>query len=187
MGLITLSQITNGSALDATVPNNNFTTLANEFNGNIDNANVKATANISGTKLLDNSIGVNKLTAGVINQFHVSPSTYSLTTSQADVTGATGTITVPASARSVQLLSTVVVQTDQNDTLLRVDVLKAGVSMRSRFFKVPNSGVAYTFSFFTQDDTPAAGSYIYKWQASYSGTAATATIASTSDFMGNLV
>lgn len=42
------------------------TTIYNEFNGNIDNANIKAGANIDASKLLNNSITNSKLAASVI-------------------------------------------------------------------------------------------------------------------------
>lgn len=51
MGTISVSSITNGSSLDATVVSNNFSTVVNEFNGNIDNNNIKAGAAIATNKL----------------------------------------------------------------------------------------------------------------------------------------
>lgn len=51
MATITVSDINNGDALDASVVSNNFTTIVNEFNGNIDNNNIKSGANIATNKL----------------------------------------------------------------------------------------------------------------------------------------
>lgn len=51
MGLISPAQVTDGTTADASDINNPINTIANEFNGNIDNANIKAGAAISGTKL----------------------------------------------------------------------------------------------------------------------------------------
>jgi hypothetical protein len=51
MGTITTTQISNGQDLDATIVDANFDTVANEINGNIDNANIKNAAAISTTKI----------------------------------------------------------------------------------------------------------------------------------------
>lgn len=51
MGLISVSSINNGDALDATVVTNNTSTIVNEFNGNIDNNNIKSSAGIATSKL----------------------------------------------------------------------------------------------------------------------------------------
>lgn len=51
MGLITLTTISNGQTGDAVPVNNNFTTLVNEFNGNIDNNNIKPGAAIAISKI----------------------------------------------------------------------------------------------------------------------------------------
>lgn len=51
MSLITLSPISNGDSLDATTVNQNFTTIANAVNGNLDDSNVKSAAAIQGSKI----------------------------------------------------------------------------------------------------------------------------------------
>lgn len=50
MSSITLSQITNGDALDAAPVNNNFTTVANAINGNLDTSNLKSGQAVDSTK-----------------------------------------------------------------------------------------------------------------------------------------
>jgi hypothetical protein len=59
MGTITLDTITNGDDVDATPVMSNFDAIKNEFNGNIVNANVKAGAGITYSKLA--------LTGGILN------------------------------------------------------------------------------------------------------------------------
>jgi len=59
MGTITTTQISNGQDLDATIVDANFDTIANEINGNIDNANIKTAAAISTTKI-DGALKVTK-------------------------------------------------------------------------------------------------------------------------------
>lgn len=51
MGTITLTTITNGDDVDATPVNNNFNTIKNTINGDLENANIKASAGIVYSKL----------------------------------------------------------------------------------------------------------------------------------------
>jgi hypothetical protein len=62
MGLISPSQSADGQSVVAAKINDPINTIANEFNGNIDNANIKAAAGISGTKLADSTVSTVKLT-----------------------------------------------------------------------------------------------------------------------------
>lgn len=61
MGTISLTLPSDGQTIDASDVNNPLNTLLNEFNGNIDDNNIKSAANISGTKLLVSSMPANKL------------------------------------------------------------------------------------------------------------------------------
>ena len=56
MGTINLSLPADGSTADVADVNTPFNTIANEINGNLDNANIKTAAAIAGSKLADNSI-----------------------------------------------------------------------------------------------------------------------------------
>lgn len=56
MGTISVSLPSDGTTADVADYNTPITTIVNEFNGNIDNANIKSAAAISGSKLADNSI-----------------------------------------------------------------------------------------------------------------------------------
>lgn len=58
MGSVSPAQVSDGTTIDASDVNNPINTIANEFNGNIDNTNIKAAAAIAGSKLADNSIDV---------------------------------------------------------------------------------------------------------------------------------
>lgn len=55
-----------GDIIQATNLNVVFDTIYNEFNGNIDDANIKENANIDGSKLLNGSITYAKLAQGLI-------------------------------------------------------------------------------------------------------------------------
>ena len=56
MGTVSVSLPSDGSTIDAADYNTPITTIVNEFNGNIDNANIKSAAAIAGSKLADASI-----------------------------------------------------------------------------------------------------------------------------------
>lgn len=56
MGLINLSLPSDGTTIDSSDVNNPFNTLLAEFNGNIDNDNIKAAAGIVGTKLANSTL-----------------------------------------------------------------------------------------------------------------------------------
>lgn len=56
MGLISPTQVVDGTTADASDVNNPINTIANEFNGNIDNANIKTAAAIDGSKLASSSV-----------------------------------------------------------------------------------------------------------------------------------
>lgn len=58
MGSVSPAQVSDGTTIDASDVNNPINTIANEFNGNIDNTNIKAAAAITGSKLADNSIDI---------------------------------------------------------------------------------------------------------------------------------
>ena len=61
MGTVNLSLPADGETIDAADYNTPITTFVNEFNGEIDNANIASDAAIAGTKLADNSITVSQM------------------------------------------------------------------------------------------------------------------------------
>lgn len=61
MGLVSPAQSADGQTIEAADINNPINTIANEFNGNIDNDNIKAAAGIAGTKIADGAITNAKL------------------------------------------------------------------------------------------------------------------------------
>tara|TARA_R110000868_G_scaffold267_2_gene2323 strand:+ start:6875 stop:7534 length:660 start_codon:yes stop_codon:yes gene_type:complete len=66
MAIISPAQISDGTTIDAEDVNNPINTIANEFNGNIDNNNIKTAAAIDGAKLADTSITTAKIADGAI-------------------------------------------------------------------------------------------------------------------------
>lgn len=86
MGTISVTNITDGTTMDAADVNNQVNTIVNEFNGNIDNANIKSSAAIATSKLADDAgITHAKVAAGFSVQM--------VSTLSSSV--ATGTTTIP--------------------------------------------------------------------------------------------
>lgn len=56
MGTISVQTINNGDSLDANPIDVNFSTVVNEFNGNVDNNNIKTLAAIDGSKIAAGTI-----------------------------------------------------------------------------------------------------------------------------------
>lgn len=68
MGLITVPQVSDGDTAEASDINTPVNTIANEFNGNIDNSNIKSGAAIATSKLADDAgIGFAKLAATIFS------------------------------------------------------------------------------------------------------------------------
>jgi len=61
MGTINITDISDGTTADADDVNSRLDIIADEFNGNIDNDNIKSAAAIDGSKLADDSVSGSKL------------------------------------------------------------------------------------------------------------------------------
>lgn len=84
---ITLSA---GGTVTHTDHNTLYDTIYNEFNGNIDDANIKAGANISGSKLLNASITGGKLAAALILDTHLNYTSVLIVRAGPTIAGANG-------------------------------------------------------------------------------------------------
>lgn len=76
MGNISVSLPSDGTTADVSDYNNPINAIVNEFNGNIDNTNIKAGAAIDGTKIASNSIP-NSALAGSITGDKLTGGSYS--------------------------------------------------------------------------------------------------------------
>jgi hypothetical protein len=106
MATVTVSLPADGSTGTVSQYNTPLTTVVNEFNGNIDNANIKSSAAIATSKLAtDNGIGATHLSTSAITlgyaQITANISTNSTPVVQA--TGLTSTVTIPAGGRKVKV------------------------------------------------------------------------------------
>jgi len=99
MATVTLTQISNGTTGDATTVDNNFDSLANEMNGNIDQSNLRD-ASVTTAKLVDGSVTAIKLASSSVTTSKIASEAW--TTWTPTFTGFTGTITIEA-ARNQQL------------------------------------------------------------------------------------
>lgn len=110
--------IADGETSSGTEMEAEINTLFVVINGNIDNANVNATAAIAGTKLADNTVTnakiladtilVAKMAAAAVPKHYVeidaAPGTWTTGTSLADLTGMTGAVLTPGSTDDMILM-----------------------------------------------------------------------------------
>ena len=79
-----------GGTVTASELNSDFDTLYTEFNGNIDNANIKAAANINGAKLAAATIAAGKLASSCIQDGHLDYSSVEVLRSGPNLGGTNG-------------------------------------------------------------------------------------------------
>lgn len=107
MGTISPSQVNTGDAIVKDLWNNPINTITNEFNGNIDNANIKVGAAIATSKLAaDAGITAAMISPGAITIGYAeitSSYTANSNNSYVDVPGLSVSVTVPAGGRRVKV------------------------------------------------------------------------------------
>jgi hypothetical protein len=106
MGTVTVSLPADGSTGTVSQYNTPLTTVVNELNGNIDNANIKSGAAIATSKLAtDNGIGATHLSSSAITLGYAQiTTTFSTTSATAvQVTSLTATVTIPAGSRKIKI------------------------------------------------------------------------------------
>jgi hypothetical protein len=146
MGTVSFTPVSDGTTGDAADVNTPLTTIYNEFNGNIDNNNIKTTAAIDGSKLANSSVSASKLATGA-STATVATSETTISTSFAALAtaGPAVTVTIGANGLALVILSA---QTTNSNT--------SGYAIMG--FAV--SGATTTASSDTyslRDSTPAAG------------------------------
>lgn len=122
MGLISRhsgAPFANGEALEGPDLEQDFATIYAEFNGNIDNENVAADADIDGTKLLDNSLPNAKLVDDTITRDKMASSAVVL--AGMSTATATGALTTSATFVDIPGMSAVEVTAASTDDILMVD------------------------------------------------------------------
>lgn len=82
MSLISPAQISDGTTIDAADVNNPINTIANDYNGNIDNSNIKSAAAIDGAKVATNTVNTDTKHISIPTKFSV----YKTTTQSAVAT-----------------------------------------------------------------------------------------------------
>lgn len=159
MGVVSVTNITDGTTADGADVNSQVNTILNEFNGNIDNANIKAGAAIATSKLADDTgITAAKIADEAVTSRKLAPTvilesaTGDVTlnsTSYADITGCTTTFT-PDIACYAKVTAYVDFRTAgaAND-VFQVDLDVDGSNQTPAvFFGVPTSGGRFVLSQF---------------------------------------
>lgn len=104
MATIAFSLPTDGSTADVADYNTPLTTIKNEINGNLDNANIKASAGIDGSKIANAAISPNRLATGAATAVVLTQET-TTSTSYADLATTTDTVTVTIGNNGIALVS----------------------------------------------------------------------------------
>lgn len=189
MGTVNVSLPSDGTTADAADYNTPITTIVNEFNGNIDNNNIKSAAAIDGSKIADSSIAAAKLTTSAITLGYT-PITASvvLTTPTSDtlITGLAQAVTVPSGSRNLKITAYIPNFTCSNSnatlTLSIWDgVVGSGTQLSSFIYSsgtVASDGHGATCIAIVS--APAAGSKTYRVGAKASAGNATAVASATS-------
>lgn len=106
MGTVTVSLPADGSTGTVSQYNTPITTVVNEMNGNLDNANIKSSAAIATSKLASD----NGITAGMIGSSAITlgyaqiTTTFTTTATTATlVTGLSATVTIPTGSRKIKI------------------------------------------------------------------------------------
>lgn len=185
MGIIAPQQASdNSTSVNAASINNPINTIANEFNGNIDNTNIKSGAAIATSKLAsDAGVTGAMLSPSAIKLGYAQITSNFTTTSgtAVQVTGLTATVTIPAGGRSIKI--TAFAASIENNTVnqyaemtiwdgtvgsgTQLTVASARSAVASQ--PVPATAIAIV--------TPAAGSKTYNVGFAAPGAAGTALLA----------
>lgn len=91
MATVSVSLPADGTTIDAADYNTPITTIVNEINGNLDNANIDSAAAISGSKLADSSVTADKLDLGADSETQENTGTTTSTSFTATLSGTPGT------------------------------------------------------------------------------------------------
>lgn len=107
MSLISFSPLQDGvTGVNAAATNTPLSTIYNDYNGNITDANISASAAIAGSKLAGNAVTADKLATNAITiGFAQITSTVTTTSNGTPVqaTGLTVTVTIPSGGRKVEI------------------------------------------------------------------------------------
>lgn len=106
MGTISVSLPSDGTTADVADYNTPVTTIVNEFNGNIDNANIKTGAAIATSKLADDAgiTGAKLATSAITLGYAQITANFTTTaTSATQVTSLSASVTIPAGGRRVRI------------------------------------------------------------------------------------
>ena len=175
MATINPPQVNPNDAIVPSLWNNPINEIADEFNGNIDDANIKANAAIATSKLAsDNGItsGMLSTTAITLGYAQITTSFSSTATpTLTDVTSLTVTVTVPAGGRRIRvsfgsLFCAMSGAAGQNLQIALIDVT-GGVQIGGKLLS--NTGANFGLNLDCMvSHVPAAGSRTYKVQIAQS-------------------
>lgn len=169
MATISLSNIANGNALDATVVDNNFDTIANLVNGSIDNNNISSSGAIDQSKLATTTLGYTEVLAAQNG-----------ITTVVDLTNLSVIVTVPSGGRRIKITGYAPFTGNTTDTNIKMSIKEGSTELNGGFVGVPNTSDILTVIVISSF-VATAGSHTYKLTAErQAGTGTINMVATTS-------
>lgn len=197
MGVVSVSLPADGTVADVSDYNTPITTIVNEFNGNIDNANIKTGAAIATSKLADDAgISAAKLADGAVTGSKLATTAITLgyaqvttdqpgiiSTTGVQLTGLTAAVTIPAGGRQVKITAYTPDTTNNGNNTNYLQIWDGTVGSGTKLNHAKAKNRIATDSTGTMIciavHTPAAGAKTYN--AGFAVDANTGTMAAASD------
>ena len=167
MGLISPVQAADGTTpVNAASVNNPINTIANEFNGNIDNSNIKAAAAIATAKLAsDNGILAAMLSSSAISLAFTAATTTTGVTGATDIVASSTVVTIPPGGRRILIIAWCSASSASANTGPTLAINGAGSDIDSAAIFMATAGTGNQMIALATE-TPGAGSRTYKLRGS---------------------
>lgn len=163
MPSISLTQITNGQSGDATVVDNNFDTLADLVNGNLDSDNLVAgaidSARIEQNAVTGDKLATNAIVLGYAEQAAVTGQTF--TTSETDLTGLSVTVTVPSGGRRIRITTGILLRSSADGDGVDIRIKEGTTNLSKGRFRMSTFNT-WCYMTYVSSTAPTAGSHTYK-------------------------
>jgi hypothetical protein len=165
MGLISPTQVNTNDAIVKGLWNDPINTIANEFNGNIDNANIKSGAAIATAKLAsDAGITAGMIGTGAIKLGYaeITANVIPGTNAETDVAGLSVAVTVPAGGRDLKITCKINCYNQNAGDHFTVRIKESSTVLETSEFNTPAINIVGTNQFSARVSAPASGAHTYK-------------------------
>jgi len=173
MSIITVTQPSDGTTIDAADVNDQVNTILQDYNGNIDSDNLATSAVIAAkiasnsvetAKIKDANVTAGKLATSAIFLDHVAVTTSQTgITTETDLTNLTSTVTVPAGGRSLEITVYLpAISTTVSGDPVIFSLVKGSDVVQKAYFTVTGAYATGPINIHLLEEAVAAGSYTYK-------------------------